>query len=99
MRKMIREISEHVTLYRDDKSGIAWIEDGNTGCGVSAHPNISSSGSVRGMKDLGYWRKSDRVVRSHGFAYNIDILAVDKNDPLEKLVASECRCAACMERY
>lgn len=50
MKKFIRSIEEHVNLYRDDKNGIAWIEDGRTGLGISIHANIDISGSVRGMK-------------------------------------------------
>lgn len=66
MKQFIRQIEEHVNLYRDDKNGIAWIEDGRTGLGLSVHANISSSGSVSGMKTCGYWGKKDRTVRSHG---------------------------------
>lgn len=62
----MREIEKHINLYRDDKSGIAWIEDGTTGTGVSVHPNIDSSGSVRGMKDRGYWGKKDRTILKGG---------------------------------
>ena len=46
MKQFIREIEESVNLYRDDKNGIAWIEDGRTGLGISVHANISSTGSV-----------------------------------------------------
>ena len=31
MKQFIRKIDEHVNLYRDDKNGIAWIEDGGQG--------------------------------------------------------------------
>lgn len=99
MKKMVREINEHATLYRDDVSGIAWIEDGSTGMEFTVHSNISNTGSIRGMKKLGYWRKADRTVRSHGYIYNIDSFVVDNNNPLEKLLAdSECKCQACIER-
>lgn len=103
MKQFIKEIEPSRILYRDDKTGIAWIEDGYTGCGISIHPNISSDGSVRGMKKQGYWRKEDRTVRSHGFIYNIDHVSFswDKDSPyynLELLVAIECRCQGCLER-
>lgn len=99
MKKLIREINEYTTLYRDDKSGIAWIEDGSTGMGISIHSNIDNSGSVRGMKQMGFWRKNDRTIRSHGWIYNIDTLIVDRNNPLERLLANaECKCKACLER-
>ena len=98
MKQFIREIKEHINLYRDNVNGIAWIEDGTTGNGVSVHPNIHSSGSVIGMKKLGYWGKNDRTVRSHGWIYNIDGFICDKKDELEMIVAEECRCQACIER-
>ena len=75
MKKLIRQIigvdlgrgriateDMHIFLYRDDKSGLAWVEDGSTGLGHSAHPNISATGSVKGMKrDMLYrirWTRS-----------------------------------------
>lgn len=98
MKQFIRKIEEHVNLYRDDKNGIAWIEDGRTGLGISIHANISSSGSVSGMKVRGYWGKKDRTVRSHGWIYNIDSFVCDKDNKLEMIVADECRCQGCIER-
>lgn len=98
MKQFIREIEESVNLYRDDKNGIAWIEDGRTGLGISVHANISSTGSVSGMKNLGYWGIKDRTVRSHGYIYNIDRFVCDKKDELEMIVADECCCNACLER-
>lgn len=97
-KQFLREIEPHVILYRDDKTGIAWIEDGSSGCGFSVHPNIDGSGSVRGMKNLGYWKKKDRAIRSHGFIYNIDSFVCDKNCEFDMIVASECRCQGCLER-
>ncbi len=102
-KRMIREIEPGVILYRDDKTGIAWIADGRTGCGISIHSNISDTGSARGMKHLGYWKKKDRTVRSHGFIYNIDTLVYDwdkgsYNRELEDIVANECMCQSCVER-
>lgn len=96
MKQFIREIEESVKLYRDDKNGIAWIEDGRTGLGISVHANIHSSGSVTGMKNIGYWGKSDRTIRSHGWIYNIDSFVCDNE--LEMIVADECRCQGCLER-
>lgn len=98
MKQFIRQIEEHVNLYRDDKNGITWIEDGRTGLGISVHANINSSGSVSGMKTLGYWGKKDRTVRSHGWIYNIDSFVCDKDNRLEMIVADECRCQGCIER-
>lgn len=47
MKQFIRKIGENVNLYRDDKNGIAWIEDGRTGLGISVHANISATGKVK----------------------------------------------------
>ena len=98
MKQFIRKIENHVNLYRDNKSGIAWIEDGRTGLGISVHANIDYSGSVSGMKNLGYWGKKDRTVKSNGWIYNIDSFGCDKNNELEMIVADECRCQGCIER-
>lgn len=97
-KQFIREIKPYANLYRDDKNGIAWIEDGSTGLGISIHPNIDKSGSVTGMKNLGYWDKSDRIVQSHGWKYNIDRFVCDKENEFEMIVADECMCQACIER-
>ena len=94
----VRNVGPCAELHRDRKSGIAWIEDGSTGLGHSCHANIDATGSVRGMKALGYWGKEDRTVRSHGFIYNIDTFVVDEEDPYDALVAEECQCASCIER-
>lgn len=98
MKQFIRKIEEHVNLYRDDKSGIAWIEDGRTGFGISVHGNIDSSGSILGMKALGYWGKKYRTIRSHKWIYNIDSFICDRDNKPEMIVAEECRCQGCIER-
>jgi hypothetical protein len=89
-KEHIREVRPYVHLYRDPKTGIAWIEDGTSGISVSVHPNIDSTGSIRGMRDRGYWGKKDRTVRSHGWIYNIDRIVASSPD--ERLVASVCDC-------
>lgn len=37
------------------------------------HPSIHYTGSVRGMKKIGYWGKNDRCVRCGQFIYNLSI--------------------------
>ena len=96
MKKFIREVKNHVFLYRDDKTGIAWIEDGNTGLEHSVHPNIDTTGSVRGMKEQGYWGKDDKIVCSHGWQYDISKFVTD--DKLDNIVANECQCEECKKR-
>ena len=96
MKQLLKEIRPYVRLYRDTKTGIAWVEDGSTGCGGSCHPNIHATGSIRGMKKLGFWRKNDRAVRSHGFIYNVDSLVI--SDKLDQIAADHCRCVGCLER-
>lgn len=81
---------------KHDRHGLAYIEDPITGFSHGAHPNIDETGSVRGMKKLGYWGKKDRTVRSKGYIYNIDIVAV--HDELDERAAKHCRCEACRER-
>ena len=96
MKQMIKEIEPSITLHRDDKSGISQIVNSKTGLSHSVHANIDVTGSVTGMKKLGYWKKDARTVRCNGFIYNIDTFVCD--DELDKIVAEECRCVACLER-
>lgn len=37
------------------------------------HPSIHYTGSVRGMKKLGYWGKNDICVRCGSYIYNLSI--------------------------
>lgn len=94
----IKDVGPCAELHRDPKTGIAWIKDGSTGLGNSCHANIDATGSVSGMKNLGYWGKDDRTVRSHGFIYNIDTFVVDEKNPYDMLAAEYCQCEACVER-
>lgn len=87
---LLKQVTEHIALYRCSRTGIAWVEDGTTGSGHSAHANIDATGSVRGMKSRGYWRKDDRTVRTHGAIYNIDSAVV--TDELDQLATDWCQC-------
>ena len=93
MKQLIKVLDEHVKMYKDPRTGLVWIENGRTGLGHSAHPNISDTGSVTGMKRLGYWREKDRTVRSHGFIYNVDHVVI--SDELDRKAALACQCIAC----
>ena len=97
-KQLIQKIDEHASLYRDPENGLAWVGDGRTGLGYSCHGNIGETGSVEGMKAQRYWGKSDRVVSSHCFIYNIDMYVVDPKIPYEQVAADACMCAACRER-
>ena len=71
MKRFIKEVKPYCNLFIDDKTGVAWIENGSTGMGHSVHPNIDDSGSVKGMKQCGYWNKEDKTtIQLNGF--NID---------------------------
>jgi len=89
-KRLLEQIDECTALYRDEDTGIAWVENGHTGNGHTCHPNIHHTGSVNGMKRLGYWRHSDITVRSHGFIYNISKFTV--SDEFDRLAAKHCRC-------
>lgn len=92
---MIKEIEPYIELYRDERTGIAWVENGKTGNGHSAHPNIDVSGSIKGMKLLGYWREDDVVVRCDGYYYNVSKRAI--HDKYDQIAADYCRCEGCSE--
>lgn len=98
-KELIRKVGKYaILLYRDNINGIAWIEDGSAGIGHSCHPNISASGSVAGMKKLGYWGKLDKTVQSHGFKYNISKFVIDIDNNFDNIVANECMCQECLRR-
>jgi len=86
----VKELSPYVELHKDVKTGIAWVTDGKTGMGHSAHPNIDSSGSVKGMKKQGYWHKDAVTVTSHGCLYNISSCVV--SDAYDEFARQNCTC-------
>lgn len=59
------------------------IENGTAGIGHSAHPNIDASGSVKGMKKLGYWRENDITYKQGGHIYNLSSVVI--SDPIDAL--------------
>lgn len=87
---LLKKVGEYASLYRDPVTGIAWVEDGSTGMGHSAHPNIDVTGSIRGMKSRGYWQQGDRIVRSNGYYYNTSSLVI--TDEYDRIAAEHCRC-------
>lgn len=89
-KTFLKSVGAYKELHVDEKTGLAWVEDGSSGNGHSAHPNIAVTGSIRGMKKLGYWAAGDRIKRSHGFFYNIDKLVV--TDQLDEIARAACRC-------
>lgn len=40
---------------------------------MTQHPSIHYTGSVRGMKKLGYWGEHDIIVRCGQYIYNLSI--------------------------
>lgn len=89
-KELIKQVGEYQVLYRDTKTGIAFVENGSTGLVHSCHANIDATGSVRGMKKQGYWRSNARTIRCRGAIYNVDTLVVD--DELDELARQHCRC-------
>jgi hypothetical protein len=89
-QERLRKIGPGAELYRDRKTGIAWVADTNAGIGHSAHPTIDASGSIEGMKARGSWGREDRVVRSHGFYYNVSRTLV--SSAYDRVAARACRC-------
>jgi hypothetical protein len=87
---VIAEIAPYVRLVRHVPTGIAAVIDGTTGTMHTAHPNIAASGSVRGMKDRGFWRRDARVTRAMGYSYNTSELVMSSQN--DRLAALACRC-------
>lgn len=99
-QKVVKKIDEETLIYRDERTGMAFAK--KRGENFSIHPNIHKSGSVKGMKKLGFWGKKDRVVRVGDFSYNTDIIVFDYADSklreLEEEIAKHCLCVGCISR-
>ena len=96
--KNIDEIGDYAHMYKDDVSGIVIVNDGRSGMSHSVHPNIHHSGSAIGMKKIGYWKKTDKIVKAGFCKYNISSFVCDYNDPFDRIVADECMCEGCRTR-
>lgn len=90
MKTFIKEIKPYIELHRCPRTGIAWVENGSTGTGHSAHPSICSTGSVKGMKNRGYWNKEDQAVKTSGYIYNISRSFV--SDEYDEIARQHCQC-------
>lgn len=93
---LIAHVGDWQDVYRNTNTGIAFVQDGNTGMRHSCHANISSGGSIRGMKEMGYWGKKDRTVKCNGYIYNVDTYVV--TDKLDAVAAEYCQCIGCQDR-
>ena len=89
-KTFIKELEPYKELHRCPRTGVAWVENGSVGLSHSAHPNIDSTGSVRGMKKLGYWSKDAKTVKTHGAIYNISRVVV--SDKFDEIARENCRC-------
>ena len=96
MLEEIRKLDDTTTLYRDNRTGIAFVRDSVRGCSWSVHPSISTSGSVNGMRKLGHWEKEDKVVRCHGAYINTSHVVIDNE--YDEILARECMCQECIRR-
>lgn len=96
--KLIGIINPSMLVFRDEKTGVAWIDDEITGLHYTVHPNIHGKGSVIGMKASGAWKKHDKIARVNGFIYNISNFICDNDNPFEMLIANNCMCEGCRTR-
>lgn len=79
----------NLTLKYSSVTGIAWIEDASTGMAHSAHPNISTTGSLRiYRKKFGLGKC--KFKRCRGFWYNTSHCAVSTAE--DRIAASYCQC-------
>jgi len=92
MRTKVMEIMPDVALYRDDKTGIAMVEDGRNGNNCTLHPNIDSSGSVDGMVNQGYWSRADKTVQAMGAIHNISVYVPEADPQINAALHEHCQC-------
>lgn len=79
----------HLTLKVDRNTGLAWIEDTNTGTCHSCHPNISVTGNLRAYRKQ-YGLESCVFKRCRGFHHNTSYFVA--SSPEDRIAASHCRC-------
>jgi len=96
-KTFIKQLAEYVELHRDAKTGIAWINDGKTGCEESLHPSIDKSGSIKGMKKKGYWGKNDKIITCNNGHYNIS--KESQFSVYAKTLKKACKCSVCRDKF
>ena len=69
--------------FKKYETGIVIVENRSAGIGHSAHPNIHKSGSIEGMKKLGYWNRKDKIVEAGDYLYNVSKVVI--SDELDLL--------------
>lgn len=95
--KLIKDLGRYKTLWRDSRTGLAWVDNGSTGTRHTCHANIDRTGSVAGMKKLGYWASDAVTVRCAGGIYNLDTMVI--SDELDQIAADACRCIRCASQW
>ena len=79
------ENKEYLISIPNKKKGIIGIKNYSQGFMNIAHPNIDSSGSVSGMKKLGYWGKTDKIEKVFGCNVNKSKIVI--SDEIDNFIA------------
>ena len=90
---LLQQLNQNQLLYRDDNTGITWVEDRSTGLKHSCHPYIEITASPSAMKKLGYWKNTDWIISSDNSYYNISSISV--SNYLDSIAAENCQCPSC----
>jgi hypothetical protein len=89
---LVQEVTTSLKLYRDERTGVAWVEDLEGNLVLTPHPFIGKGDSIRTMKLRGIWKRDCRTAASHGLIHNISWCRTDLDNPLDVLAMRACRC-------
>jgi hypothetical protein len=92
---LLRELGPGINLYRDGRTGLAWVEDEGRNLTYNPHPSIPSGDfrhTVRTMKLRGLWKRDCRTAASHGAIYNLSLCRTNLDNSLDVIAMENCRC-------
>lgn len=98
MYRNVEEIGkiDNFKIYRNIKTGIAFVDDTEHGVIWSCHPMLSSDASIQMTRVNGIWKKEASIARNNGFIFNVDEL--DIVNPYNRLMLNYCECRGCRRR-
>jgi hypothetical protein len=72
------------------QKGLVQLRNGSSGTGHSPFINVDRTANLAGLRKLYRWGKDDKLVRAHGFIYNLNMPSVtDELDMLSHVLITQ----------